>query len=119
MGKFATEYPSATKIKHPDECFIFVVIGIGLDTATKLPGSEQAHTARAVKGARERSSWELQSLTIRQYSGMYADTDKKPAVPRDFLCIEFGVPRKALFLGGKIPLSIQCLSFDSQLYTKY
>lgn len=73
-------YNTATKIKHPDGCFIFVVIGIGLDTATKLPGSEQAHTVRAVKGARERSSWELQSLTIRQYSGMYVGTDKKPAL---------------------------------------
>jgi len=31
-----------------------------------LQGSEQAHKVRAVKGARERSSWELQSPYLRQ-----------------------------------------------------
>ena len=71
------------------------MIGIGLDTATKLPGSEQAHTVRAVKGARERSSWELQSLPIRQYSQNYGILYENPAVLRDFSCIDSGIPPKS------------------------
>ena len=51
---------------------------------------------------------------LRQYSGIYASTDKKPAVLRDFSCIDFGMGEKSPFLGGKIRFSIHCPFSDSQ-----
>ena len=56
----------------------------------------------------------FESLTIRQYSGMYADTDKKPAVPRDFSYVDFGIGENRHFLRHNILLSIHCPFFDSQ-----
>ena len=55
-----------------------------------------------------------QSETIRQYSGRYAGTDKKPAVPRDFSCVDFGMGEKCPFLRHNIQLSIQPPCSDSQ-----
>ena len=43
---------------------------------------------------------------VRQYSGMYADTDKKPAVLRDFSCVDFGIGENHPFLRHNIPRSI-------------
>ena len=45
-------------------------------------------------------------LPIRQYSGIYASTDKKPAVLRDFSCIDFGMGENRPFLRHNILLSI-------------
>lgn len=36
-------------------------------------------------------------LQLRQYSGMYAGTDKKPALLRDFSCIDFGMGENCPF----------------------
>lgn len=46
-------------------------------------------------------------ILVRQYSGIYADTDKKPAVLRDFSCIDFGMGENRPFLRHNILLSIQ------------
>ena len=54
------------------------------------------------------------TLTIRQYSGIYADTDKNPAVLRDFSCIDFGMGENRPFLRHNISLSIHCPFSDSQ-----
>ena len=42
------------------------------------------------------------SLRLHQDSGIYTDTDKKPAVLRDFSCIDFGMGKNHPFLRHNI-----------------
>ena len=56
----------------------------------------------------------FESPYLRQYFGVYVDTDKKPAVLRDFLCIDLGIGEKHSFLRHNIQLSIHSPFPDTQ-----
>ena len=70
-----------------------------LDSNTRNGGStrrRKADESMLVSKANEprECSVAKQSLTIRQYSGIYGIPSKKPAVLRDFSCIDSGITTK-------------------------
>ena len=92
MGNCVTEFWPATKIKCPNGHFIFVEY----DVWTKhLQRSCQVRNQVDFGSKTHQNRYGLRAgiyaeriLHLRQYSDIYADIDKKPAVLRDFLCID-------------------------------